>query len=77
MPSDSKYVSILREPLGLFESSFDYFWDIVPSFKQVPHKSSVEKWLDRADEYVGRASRNGWSVLEKNLLFYDFGLNSR
>ena len=77
MPEDSKYVTIVREPLALFESSFDYFYGIVPSFQKIAHGTSVEAWLDHAEEYVNAAPRQTYTDLEKNLLFFDFGYDNR
>ena len=78
MPPDTKYVSIIREPLAHFESSFDFFYDKIPSFQQVEHnRSSLEPWLDHADEYVRNAPRQSHTDMEKNLLFFDFGLENR
>jgi len=78
MPADTKYVSIVREPLSHFQSSFDYFYHIVPSFQKVPQsRENVESWLDHAEEYVRSARKGSYSPLEKNSILYDFGYDNR
>lgn len=75
--NDTKYVSIIREPLHHFQSSFKFFHDIVPSFQRVSQSTSLEQWIDRADYHVKNSRHSSFSDLEKNSLFFDFGYDNR
>jgi len=43
MPEDTNYVAIIREPFSHFESSFHFFYNIVPSFQEFPWIFAVWK----------------------------------
>ncbi|XP_076805508.1 galactosylceramide sulfotransferase-like [Clavelina lepadiformis] len=78
MPKDSPFVTIVREPGQLFESTFDYFWPIVPSFQRVPHhnKTSIEDWLDQAADHMHAAGPSTYAHFGKNPTFFDLGYNN-
>ncbi|XP_076815103.1 galactosylceramide sulfotransferase-like isoform X1 [Clavelina lepadiformis] len=78
MPKDTPFVTIVREPGELFESTFDYFWPIVPSFQRVPHhgNTSMEDWLDKAGEHIRAAGHSVYAHFAKNPTFFDLGYNN-
>ena len=78
MPDDSIYISILREPGSLFESTFDYFYYAVPEFQYVPHRhpNSVEMWLDKADRFFSPKYTSKFGIFAKNHVMFDFGYNA-
>uniref|UniRef100_F6R1J0 Uncharacterized protein n=1 Tax=Ciona intestinalis TaxID=7719 RepID=F6R1J0_CIOIN len=57
----AKYVTILREPGKMFESIFDYFYDLVDFFHNVPSSSreNLEIWLDDAPSRINRGGKGG------------------
>ena len=75
MPKNSLFVSILREPGELFESSFHYFYELVPSFQKVAqnHPESTETWLNNTDRFFNPKSRSVFWFFAKNHMMYDFG----
>ena len=75
MPNDSLYISILREPGDLFESSFNYFYDIVPEFRHVVRgkPNSTEEWLNGAEKFYNPNKLTFYGFLAKNHMMYDFG----
>ena len=75
--NETKYVTIIREPLHHFESSFKFFHNIVPSFQRVSDKTSLEKWIDHASNHVKYSHHSAFSDLEKNSMFFDFGYDNR
>ena len=77
MPKDSLFVSILREPGEVFESSFHYFYEIVPSFNKLPQNelNSTEIWLNNASKYFDSEKRTGFWFIAKNHMMYDFGFD--
>ena len=54
MPPGTIFVSIVREPGAVFESTFTYFWSEVAAFRRVSRKepNAIEKWLDHASDYI-------------------------
>jgi len=78
MPADSVYITIVREPLELFISTFVYMYDLVPSFRVLPQhgKDSVELWLDQAGNFVKEKKHGGFSFFAKSGTFYDFGFDN-
>jgi len=78
MPADSVYITIVREPLELFLSTFVYMYGIVPAFHTLPQhgKDSAELWLDHADEYVKGKKYGGYSFFAKSGTFFDFGFDN-
>ena len=77
MPQDSVYITILREPGKLFESTFDYFYPYVGKFHEVPRhgENSIEKWLDNATKYFNNSSYGHHDHFVKNSVTFDLGFN--
>ncbi|XP_040002706.1 galactosylceramide sulfotransferase-like [Xiphias gladius] len=71
LPRDTLYITILRNPADLFESSFHYFGHIVPLTWSIPGEDKMAGFLRDPNLYF---SPNGFnSFYLKNLLFFDFG----
>ena len=77
MPQDSLFISILREPGELFESTFYYFYELVPSFRNVPQNQpdSTELWLNNTDKFFKPFFRPDFWFFAKNHMMHDFGFN--
>jgi len=76
MPRDSLFVSILREPGELFQSTFRFFYENVPSFRGGPKQNdpdSIEKWLNNSKNYFKTKDRRGYWFFAKNHVMFDFG----
>ncbi|CAK8683154.1 galactosylceramide sulfotransferase-like isoform X1 [Clavelina lepadiformis] len=78
MPKETPFVTIVREPGQLFESTFDYMWEIVPSFQRVPHhgNTSIEDWLDNAAAHMRATGSSTYANFAKNPMFFDLGYNN-
>ena len=79
MPADSFYVSILRDPAEVFESTFHYYYYNVPSFRRGPKQDdpeSVEIWLNNTNKYFNPQERSGLWFYAKNHAMFDFGYNA-
>lgn len=70
MPSGTFYVSILRNPVTLMESSFAYFKDSTVAFNKV---GSLEQFLADPWKYYSPDSHN--SQLARNVMWFDFGFD--
>ncbi|KAG7486811.1 galactosylceramide sulfotransferase [Solea senegalensis] len=71
LPRDTLYITILRDPAELFESSFHYFGHLIPLTWSIPGKDKMAEFLRDPNLYF---SPNGFSSFYlKNLLFFDFG----
>ena len=76
MPRDSVYITIIREPAALFQSTFAYMRLIVPSFKLVPLQiNASEIWLDNADKHLLSAKTSPFTFFTRNHLMSDLGYN--
>uniref|UniRef100_H2Z1W9 Galactosylceramide sulfotransferase n=1 Tax=Ciona savignyi TaxID=51511 RepID=H2Z1W9_CIOSA len=71
----TKYVTMLREPGKLFESIFDYYYELVDIFHAVPSSSHdhLSQWLDKAPTLF---KRRGYWFMGKNMAFYDLGFQN-
>ncbi|KAJ8405390.1 hypothetical protein AAFF_G00318630 [Aldrovandia affinis] len=70
LPSDTVYVTILREPAAMFESLFSYFNQYCLSFKRVPN-GSLEAFLDAPWSYYRPDEKD--SMYAHNTLTFDLG----
>ena len=68
MPNDTVYISILRNPVDLFESLYSY-----AELGKVYNKSLEEFAL--ADKESGPLSQRAFGHLGQNQMLYDFGMN--
>ncbi|XP_067087511.1 galactosylceramide sulfotransferase isoform X1 [Osmerus mordax] len=71
LPTDTSYVTILREPAELFESSFHYFGRLVPLTWKIPGEDKLAEFLRDPHHYFDPEGFNSFYL--KNLLFFDFG----
>ncbi|XP_070293197.1 galactosylceramide sulfotransferase [Salvelinus sp. IW2-2015] len=71
LPTDTSYITILRDPAELFESSFHYFGRLVPMTWKIPGKDKVGEFLRDPRHYFDPDGFNSFYL--KNLLFFDFG----
>uniref|UniRef100_A0A8C4TDC8 Galactose-3-O-sulfotransferase 4 n=1 Tax=Erpetoichthys calabaricus TaxID=27687 RepID=A0A8C4TDC8_ERPCA len=70
MPADTFYISILRHPVSLAESSFNFFKSLAPAFKRSP---TFEDFIANPWKYyVPHLPLNN---LARNMLWFDFGFD--
>ncbi|XP_066466473.1 galactose-3-O-sulfotransferase 3 [Tiliqua scincoides] len=70
MPNDTIYVTILREPVAMFESLFSYYNQYCSAFKRVPN-SSMEAFLENPLQYYRPNEK--YAMYARNTLVYDLG----
>ncbi|XP_062821487.1 galactose-3-O-sulfotransferase 3 [Anolis carolinensis] len=70
MPNDTIYITILREPVGMFESLFSYYNQYCPAFKRVPN-GSMEAFLDEPYRYYRPHEK--FAMYAHNTMVYDLG----
>ncbi|XP_043406371.1 galactose-3-O-sulfotransferase 3 isoform X1 [Chelonia mydas] len=70
MPNDTLYVTILREPVAMFESLFTYYNQYCSAFKRVPN-GSMEAFL--ANPLAFYRPQEKFSMYAHNTLLYDLG----
>uniref|UniRef100_A0ABM5F3P0 Galactose-3-O-sulfotransferase 3 n=1 Tax=Pogona vitticeps TaxID=103695 RepID=A0ABM5F3P0_9SAUR len=70
MPNDTVYITILREPVAMFESLFSYYNQYCPAFKRVPN-GSMEVFLDHPHRYY--RSHDKYAMYAHNTMVYDLG----
>lgn len=71
LPTDTSYITILRDPAELFESSFHYFGRLVPFTWKIPGDDKMAEFLLNPQSYFDPEGFNSFYL--KNLLFFDFG----
>lgn len=71
LPLDTSYITILRDPAELFESSFHYFGRLVPFTWKIPGDDKLTEFLLDPKLYFDPEGFNSFYL--KNLLFFDFG----
>ncbi|XP_037535887.1 galactosylceramide sulfotransferase [Nematolebias whitei] len=71
LPTDTSYITILRDPAELFESSFHYFGRLVPFTWKIPGDDKMTEFLLNPHSYFDPEGFNSFYL--KNLLFFDFG----
>lgn len=74
LPSDAVYVTILRDPADLFESSFHYFRTSIPSMWKIRGENKLAQFLEHPQSFYHPGAFNSFYL--KNLLFFDFGLDN-
>lgn len=72
MPKNTIYITILREPSAMFESSFTYFYHHCQSFKRV-RDGSLESFLAEPWRYYQPKEKD--SMYARNTLAFDLGLD--
>lgn len=71
LPLDTSYITILRDPAELFESSMHYFNKVVPFTWKIPGDDKLAEFLHNPNLYFDPEGYNSFYL--KNLLFFDFG----
>ena len=71
LPMDTTYITILRDPAELFESSFHYFHNLVPLTWTIPGEDKFAEFLRDPKYYYDSNGYNSFYL--KNLLFFDLG----
>ncbi|XP_076845913.1 galactosylceramide sulfotransferase [Brachyhypopomus gauderio] len=71
LPADTAYVTVLREPAELFESSFHYFGRLVPFTWKISGDDKLAEFLREPGLYYDPEGFNSFYL--KNLLFFDLG----
>ncbi|XP_056289269.1 galactosylceramide sulfotransferase [Pseudoliparis swirei] len=74
LPPDAVYITILRDPVALFESSFDYYHSVVPLTWRIDGENKLAKFLNNPQSFYSSSAFNSFYL--KNLLFFDFGLDN-
>ncbi|XP_063042864.1 galactose-3-O-sulfotransferase 3-like [Engraulis encrasicolus] len=70
MPKDTRFFTILREPVAMFESSFSYFRSESMSFRRVPN-GSIEEFLRQPQLYYRSKEKD--SMYARNSATFDLG----
>ncbi|KAK7934086.1 hypothetical protein WMY93_004982 [Mugilogobius chulae] len=74
LPMDTSYITILRDPAELFESSFHYFGRLIPFTWKIPGDDKMTEFLLNPSHYFDPHGFNSFYL--KNLLFFDFGYDN-
>lgn len=74
LPPDAVYVTILRDPVALFESSFHYYHSTVPFTWRIRGKNKLAQFLEHPERFYYPRAFNSFYL--KNLQFFDFGLEN-
>ncbi|XP_072227773.1 galactosylceramide sulfotransferase [Leuresthes tenuis] len=74
LPPDALYVTILRDPVDLFESSFHYYHRAVPLTWSIGGENKLVEFLNNPRAYYNPNAFNSFYL--KNLLFFDFGFEN-
>ncbi|XP_054609378.1 galactose-3-O-sulfotransferase 4 isoform X1 [Dunckerocampus dactyliophorus] len=70
MPADTFYFSIMRDPVAIAESSFDYYKATTPAFWKA---KTLGDFADDPWKYYNPRARNNHYA--RNLLWFDFGMD--
>ncbi|XP_077418135.1 galactosylceramide sulfotransferase [Vanacampus margaritifer] len=71
LPLDTAYVTILRDPAELFESSFHYYGRLVPFTWKIAGDDKMAEFLRNPHSYFDPQGFNAFYL--RNLLFFDLG----
>lgn len=74
LPPDAVYVTILRDPADLFESSFHYYHKAVPFTWRISGENKLTEFLNSPQTFYSPEAFNSFYL--KNLLFFDFGFDN-
>lgn len=79
MSNDTKYITILRDPVSQFESTFNYM-ELYRYFKLTNYSNPLEVFLRKPREYLLNLTRNVKTFPEpmylvRNGMFFDLGLS--
>ncbi|XP_031804773.1 galactosylceramide sulfotransferase isoform X2 [Sarcophilus harrisii] len=71
---DAAFITVLRDPARLFESSFHYFGTVVPFTWRLTGRDKLAKFLQDPGRYYNPRGFNAHYL--RNLLFFDLGYDS-
>ncbi|XP_034064448.1 galactosylceramide sulfotransferase isoform X1 [Gymnodraco acuticeps] len=74
LPPDAVYITILRDPVDLFESSFNYYHRVVPLTWRINGENQLVEFLNNPHTFYSPEAFNSFYL--KNLLFFDFGFDN-
>lgn len=74
LPPGAVYITILRDPVDLFESSFHYYHRAVPLTWRISGEDKLAEFLDDPQSFYSPEAFNSFYL--KNLLFFDFGFDN-
>lgn len=74
LPPDAVYITILRNPADLFESSFHYYHKTVPFTWRMNGENKLAEFLKSPRGFYSPDAYNSFYL--KNLLFFDFGFDN-
>ncbi|KAM9735235.1 galactosylceramide sulfotransferase isoform 1-T2 [Menidia menidia] len=74
LPPDALYVTIVRDPADLFESSFHYYHRAIPLTWSIKGENKLVAFLNNPQAYYDPIAFNSFYL--KNLLFFDFGFDN-
>ncbi|KAM9306632.1 galactosylceramide sulfotransferase isoform 3-T3 [Pholidichthys leucotaenia] len=74
LPEDAVYITILRDPVDLFESSFHYYHRAVPLTWRIGGENKLVEFLNSPQTFYSPEAYNSFYL--KNLLFFDLGLDN-
>ncbi|KAL6096909.1 gal3st1 [Pungitius sinensis] len=71
---DAVYITILRDPVALFESAFHYYHRVVPLTWRIDGEDKLARFLNSPQSFYSANAFNSFYL--KNLLLFDFGLDN-
>ncbi|XP_061071794.1 galactosylceramide sulfotransferase-like [Conger conger] len=71
LPPHAAYITILRDPAHVFESSFHYYGRLVPLTWTIPGRDKMAEFLRQPRRYYRPAGYNAFYL--RNLLLFDLG----
>lgn len=74
LPSDAVYITILRDPAQLFESSFHYYQKAIPLTWGIRGDNKLAEFLQHPWTYYTQLGYNSFYL--KNMLLFDFGFDN-
>uniref|UniRef100_A0A3B3W1M0 Galactose-3-O-sulfotransferase 1 n=1 Tax=Poecilia latipinna TaxID=48699 RepID=A0A3B3W1M0_9TELE len=74
LPPNALYVTILRDPVDLFESAFHYYQKIIPLTWSISGNNKLTEFLNNPEAFYSPEAINSFYL--KNLLFFDFGFDN-
>ncbi|KAK2121376.1 Galactosylceramide sulfotransferase [Saguinus oedipus] len=74
VPPNATFITVLRDPARLFESSFHYFGPVVPLTWKLSGTDKLAEFLQDPDRYYDPNGFNAHYL--RNLLFFDLGYDS-
>lgn len=74
LPPGAVYITILRDPVDLFESSFNYYHSAIPLTWRIRGEDKLAQFLEHPQRFYYPGAFNSFYL--KNLLFFDFGLEN-